>query len=102
MSSTHGLDKLGLDELNRAAAAAGYAMAAWDDEPLPSPRAATEESRVSMEDSARGARQLVVQPAAATELAPRVALPAVPNALKSGAHTVRDTVYGYLGFGVPA
>jgi hypothetical protein len=86
------------DDLMRAAEAAGYAMASPEDDAALQADAAPVALTVSAEDSARGAR--------------RVALPAshagtgttsmVPKTVRSGATSVRDTVYGYLGFGVPA
>lgn len=90
---------LTLEDLERAAAAAGFAMAGIDDLSDAHPRNAPKAQ--AAEDVARGAR------------APKVALPALtsPHAatdangkgrLASGAQAVRESVYGYLRFGIPA
>ena len=76
-----------LDELERAVA--GFAMASMDDEDLTTTKAAGEAV-------ARGARipiaQVLVQQN--TRRAPDTS-----RGFIAGANTVRDTVYGYLGFG---
>jgi hypothetical protein len=85
---------VGLDELLRAAEAAGFAMAAPDEEPT---LAATTVQAVSVEDIARGARDVK-----STQTAPAQPSGFARNGGRSGAYSVRETVYGYLGFGVPA
>ena len=91
----------GLDELHRAAEAAGFAMAAPDDDDGATERAVPVR-KVSVEEVARGG--LRGQPADRQLLlaAPRTQPNAAPSRLIAGAHSVRETVYGYLGFGVPA
>jgi hypothetical protein len=91
-----------IDELNRAAAAAGFAMAGMDDEPATTARTTAPRSAVSVEDSARGARQVAAAAPSSDQTAARAILPAGANTLRAGANSVRDTLYGYLGFGVPA
>ena len=81
-----------LDELNRAAAAAGYAMAAVDDE------ADLAVVKSSGDEVARGARVPTAQSVLAALPAPRRGTDTSRGFL-AGANTVRDTVYGYLGLG---
>jgi hypothetical protein len=89
----------GHDELLRAAEAAGFAMAAPDDEQT-AIATSVSSSSVTVEDLARGARAISSAPPAAASTGAVGAL--VPKSVRSGAHTVRETVYGYLGLGVPA
>ncbi len=92
----------GLDDLMRAAEAAGFAMAAPDDDPMQVsaavPISALVSPAVSVEDLARGARRAV--PAEQTGVAAAGSM--VPKSVRTGANSMRDTVYGYLGLGVPA
>jgi hypothetical protein len=91
-----------LDDLMRAAAAAGYALAADDDEAAVLKPALAVEPAISVEDSARGARR----PATAAEFVAagqaRAPEATATSTVRAGANTVRDTVYGYLRMGVPA
>ena len=90
-----------LEDLERAAVAAGYAMASTDydletDTPTP-PRLKSQ----SAEDLARGARTPKSNlPALAGPLSP--ASETAKGRLATGAQTVRESVYGYLRFGIPA
>ena len=90
-----------LEQLNRAAAAAGFAMATDDDLDF------KKSSRPAGDEVARGARTptaqqalAVLQGSSATQRTPAISAPA--NALVAGANTVRATVYGYLGLGAVA
>ena len=90
-----------LDDLERAAAAAGFAMAATEDgSDLSQPMHATPSAQ-SAEELARGARQpkmnlpALAGPQSATNAASK-------GRLATGAQTVRESVYGYLRFGIPA
>ena len=83
-----------LDELNRAAAAAGYAMAAVDDE------ADLAVVKSSGDEVARGARVPTAQSVLATLPAPRRGRDTdTSRGFLASANTVRDTVFGYLGLG---
>ncbi len=87
-----------LDELNRAADAAGYAMASIDDETYASPSIAAGDA------VARGARVPTVK-AVLAALPPAQSSPtyrAPQSSYIPSAHSVRDTVYGYLGIGATA
>lgn len=86
-----------LDELMRAADAAGYAMASMDDDPA----AGTTAAAYLAEQLARGA-QSTKTAVPADALARSVSDGAARGRLTSGAETVRSTVYGYLGIGIPA
>jgi hypothetical protein len=90
-----------LEELMRAATAAGYAMAAMDDEPAVASVTTTETVSVSVEDSARGARRPVTA-AEFVAAGPDRSVVASASGVRSSATAVRDTVYGYLRMGVPA
>ena len=98
----------GLDDLMRAAEAAGFAMAAPDDDPMQVsaavPISAIVSPAVSVEDLARGARRAVTaeQAAAQTGVTTAAAGSMVPKSVRTSANSMRDTVYGYLGLGVPA
>ncbi len=92
----------GLDELLRAAEAAGFAMAAPDDDQTPFATTVSASTAVTVEDLARGARAVSARPAVVALAASGPVGALVPKSVRSGAHTVRETVYGYLGFGVPA
>jgi hypothetical protein len=90
----------GLDELLRAAEAAGFAMAAPDDDQASRATPPTLAKAVSGEDIARGARDVKFSPSNQTRML--LSRSATPNSVRSSAHTVRETVYGYLRFGAPA
>jgi hypothetical protein len=95
----------GLDDLMRAAEAAGFAMAAPDDDPLQAstavPISAIVSPTVSVEDLARGAhRPVTPEQTGVTTTAAAGSM--VPKSVRTGANSMRETVYGYLGFGVPA
>ena len=87
-----------LDELDRAAAAAGYAMAAEDDE------AQYRAPRTADDSVARGGRVPTVQAALAALPGPtQSAMRMEPSkGIAHSAHSVRETVYGYLGLAAPA
>jgi hypothetical protein len=88
---------VGLDELIRAAEAAGFAMASPDDEPAAQALRVPAGKIVSVEDLARGARDVKVStPVAIAGSAMR------PADARTGGPSMRETVYGYLGFGAPA
>jgi hypothetical protein len=86
-----------LNELLRAVEAAGFAMAAPDDEPTSVAAGAPIVKAVSVEDRARGARDVINAQSTA-----RRSSVLVPASVRTGAHSVRETVYGYLRFGAPA
>jgi hypothetical protein len=87
----------GLDELFRAAEAAGFAMAAPDDEPASAVPATPVAKFINVEDLARGARDVrPVQSRLSTS-----GVIAAKDAHGNGP-TMRETLYGYLRFGVPA
>jgi hypothetical protein len=90
-----------LDDLMRAAAAAGFALATDDDEVSVKP-ARSAEAAISVEDSARGARRPVTAAEFVAAGQSRADAPTSTSAVRAGANTVRDTVYGYLRMGVPA
>lgn len=86
-----------LDELDRAAAAAGFAMASEVDDASTALTTPFEGDAV-----ARGSRTVPIidQPSVAVTAARRVDEGA--RSLVAGAHNVRDTVYNYLGLGATA
>ena len=86
-----------LDELTRAADAAGYAMASIDDETYAS-------VKPSGDEVARGARVPTVQAvlAALPPTSPKTYVKSADSRFIPSAHSVRDTVYGYLGLGATA
>jgi hypothetical protein len=87
----------GLDELLRAAEAAGFAMAAPDEGLASVSPIAPAVKTASVEDLARGARDVrTVQFGSAATGA------IAAQASRTSAPTMRETVYGYLRFGVPA
>jgi hypothetical protein len=88
---------VGLDELIRAAEAAGFAMAAPEDELAALPLKVPVSKIISVEDLARGAREVKMS-------APLTAAVSTlrPADTRTGGPTMRETVYGYLGFGAPA
>jgi hypothetical protein len=88
---------VGLDELLRAVEAAGFAMAAPEDEPTSVAADAAVVKAVSVEDRARGARDVKI-----TQSNSRPSSVLVPDSVRTGGHSVRETVYGYLRFGAPA
>ena len=90
-----------LDDLNRAAMAAGYAMAGpGDDFDAPTLGVAFAKA-AAVEAGARGARTPKLDvPAVLGKSA--IAGKPLTTRLASGAHAVRDSVYGYLRFGIPA
>ena len=90
MSST-----VGLDELVRAANAAGFSMATEDDDVGV---AATPVNAIlkSAEDLGRGARPVSVRTVVVPAMIARPTVAAAPKGLMSSANSVRDTVYGYL------
>ncbi len=88
----------GLAELFRAAEAAGFAMAAPDDDIAASTSLAAALRVSNVEDLARGARDVK----SAQSSVPLAVGAGMPSGGRSGAQTVRETVYGYLRFGVPA
>ncbi len=94
----------GLDDLMRAAEAAGFAMAAPDDDPMQTsatvPISSIASPAVSVEDLARGARRAVT--AEHNGGASTAAGAMAPKSVRISANSMRETVYGYLGFGVPA
>jgi hypothetical protein len=93
-----------LDELMRAAEAAGFAMATPDDElsnaTAAIPISAILPASMSVEDLARGARRAVT--AEKTGVATMAAGTMMPKSVRTSANSMRETVYGYLRFGVPA
>ena len=91
-----------LDELARAAAAAGFAMAAPDDDFGPNERRVNQIAPVSVEELARGGQRMATADQLPAVIAARPIEPAAPKGLLAGANSVRDTVYGYLRLGVPA
>ncbi len=93
-----------LDELMRAAEAAGFAMATPDDD-LGNTTAAVPISTIlpaamSVEDLARGARRAVTAEQAGGAAVATGTM--MPKSVRTGANSMRETVYGYLRFGVPA
>ena len=91
-----------LDDLDRAAAAAGFAMAAVDDDP---DYAVVKAARPSGDAVARGARVPQFREVMAAIPAANSAQRRVDDAgrgLMAGAHTVRETVFGYLGLNASA
>ena len=92
----------GHDELLRAAAAAGFAMATAEDDLTTADRQTSSGSKVSVEELARGGRAVPATEMQALAVVARHQTPTAPRGLMASANTVRETVYGYLGFGVPA
>ena len=91
-----------LDDLDRAAAAAGFAMAAVDDDP---DYAVVKPARPSGDAVARGARVPQVREVMGAIPLAHAAQRRVDDAgrgLMAGAHTVRETVFGYLGLNASA
>jgi hypothetical protein len=93
---------LSLDDLVRAANAAGYAMAAEDDGSLNDAPVAA----VSVEDLGRGARPVVFKAAQVPVVlvgSQTATKPAAPQkGLMASAGAMRETVYGYLGINATA
>ena len=92
---------MGHEDLTRAAAAAGFAMATLEDDADTVARSQFMPPKTT-EDLARGGvRSLPSEnlPVAVTRTAPAAAS---PRGLLPAVATVRDTVYGYLGRGLPA
>ena len=89
----------------RAAEAAGYSMASPDDDLAQTsaavPISAIVPQAVSVEDLARGSRPAMMSEQQSVAVAV-AAGSMIPQSVRTGAHSVRETVYGYLGFGIPA
>lgn len=90
-----------LDDLNRAAAAAGFSMAPVEDD-ADAPNLQTSSARG--DDVARGARVPTVREALSVlpQPAERRSQPDPVKGLMAGANSVRETVFGYLGLSVTA
>lgn len=90
-----------LEDLERAAAAAGFAMVGNDPDLETNAPSPSRLKSQTAEDLARGARTPKSNlPALAGPLAP--ASETAKGRLATGAQTVRESVYGYLRFGIPA
>lgn len=98
MSSSESSADAGLDQLMRAACAAGFAMVSLEDEEAVAPMRAVVRN---VEELARGGRQAVAGSNLPAVVRDRVA-PGAKGLVSSAASSVRETVYGYLGLGVPA
>lgn len=85
-----------LEELEKAATAAGYAMASQDDD---SDFAAKPASGDAV---ARGSRVPTVKAALAALPKSGPSVATRPNAIAQSATSVRETVYGYLGISATA
>ena len=93
---------MGLEDLMRAASAAGFAMATVDDDLAETPSRDQPVTPRSAEDLARGGQRSLpayTLPAVIARSAPPV--PAAKSLIPS-ASSVRETVYSYLGRGLPA
>jgi len=86
-----------LDDLARAAEAAGFAMAGAADDFDVQSESMT--AKVPVESVARGFRPDDSRPN--LPILTRSTRPA-RSRLASGAHAVRESLYGYLGLGIPA
>ena len=103
MSTDHKRADSSFDELSRAAAAAGFAMAAPDDDFPRSESRQPATVAISVEELARGARRgPAASDAAAEVLAARTTSPEAGKGLLASANSVRETVFGYLRLSVPA
>ncbi len=85
-----------LNELEKAAAAAGYAMASQDDDNDFAVKP------TSGDAVARGSRVPTVKAALAALPPSGPSVASRPSAIVQSATSVRETVYGYLGISAPA